>query len=66
VTLACVIWFFYVLCDTYSRYMFTGSRFILSSTRVSFLHPKAERLAEEAIKVVCAGDNDLILMKMAM
>jgi hypothetical protein len=38
VTLACVTWFFYVLCD--SRY--TDPRFIFSSARVAFLHPKAE------------------------
>jgi hypothetical protein len=43
VTLVCVTWFFYVLCD--SRY--TGPRFILSSARVAFLHPKAEHLAGE-------------------
>jgi hypothetical protein len=41
VTLAYVTWFFYVLCDI--RY--TGPRVILSSTRVAFLHTKAEHLA---------------------
>jgi hypothetical protein len=43
VTLACVTWFFYVLCDSRN----TGPRFILSSARVTFLHPKDERLAGE-------------------
>jgi hypothetical protein len=38
VKLVCVTWFFYVLCD--SRYK--DPRFLLSSERVDFLHPKAE------------------------